>query len=165
MHLEAMPEELPPPGTDGAWVISMTLNGRVHLATSVSELMTELDAGYPRTGSDIERLLARSRAAIWYARVAQGLALADSSTLGAYAPHAFDAEHARIAFEDKAAAVSITAPWTATVPLMLVASHYAPYTSLPRPAGNVVLIDPYTEESFAASLQQAGILQLVHLTG
>lgn len=46
------------------------------------------------------------------------------------------------------------------VPLVLVASGYAPYTATQQPTGNVQWIDPYTETTFLDSLAAIGMLEL-----
>jgi hypothetical protein len=38
--------------------------------------------------------------------------------------------------------------WNHPVPLILIAVDYAPYSSRPKPVGNVIFVDPYTETSF-----------------
>lgn len=51
--------------------------------------------------------------------------------------------------------------WTADFPLILVASLYQPYTETPRPAGEVIVIDPHTEKSFLEAFTQLGLARLV----
>jgi hypothetical protein len=41
-----------------------------------------------------------------------------------------------------------TPVWNHPVPLILIAVDYAPYSSRPKPVGNVIFVDPYTETSF-----------------
>ncbi|ACV79023.1 hypothetical protein [Nakamurella multipartita] len=51
--------------------------------------------------------------------------------------------------------------WPADLPpLILVATDYAPYTSAPRPHGNVVLLDPHTETTYLDSLAELGLIRL-----
>lgn len=55
--------------------------------------------------------------------------------------------------------------WNGPVPLLLVASHYAPYTTLPAPVGDaVILVDPYTEKGYLASLDQLGLVTFRELS-
>ena len=54
--------------------------------------------------------------------------------------------------------------WDAPVPLVLVASYYQPYTSLPGPVqvdpGEVIWLDPSSDEALIASLARAGVIGL-----
>lgn len=55
--------------------------------------------------------------------------------------------------------------WTHRVPLVLVSTHYAPYTDIERPAGNILWIDPAKETDFLSSLYDAGLLDYRVYTG
>lgn len=67
---------------------------------------------------------------------------------------------------DSAGEEAVSFEWPADLPpLILVASDYAPYTSAPRPHGNVVLLDPHTETTYLDSLAELGLIRLfVHAT-
>ncbi|PWJ25673.1 hypothetical protein ATK17_1809 [Branchiibius hedensis] len=55
--------------------------------------------------------------------------------------------------------------WGEPVPLVLVASHYAPYTELAAPSGDgVILVDPYTEKGYLAGLDQLGLVTFRELS-
>lgn len=55
--------------------------------------------------------------------------------------------------------------WNYPVPLVLVATLYAPYTDQPAPAGdNVILVDPYTEKGYLASLHRLGLVTFTELS-
>lgn len=48
--------------------------------------------------------------------------------------------------------------WTHSIPLVLVRTDYAPFTSWPAPTGNVMMVDPYTERTLLVSI--SGIREL-----
>ena len=47
------------------------------------------------------------------------------------------------------------------VPLYLIATDYAPFTDVPRPAGNVVYLDPSTETAYLISLHEMGLVRFL----
>lgn len=51
--------------------------------------------------------------------------------------------------------------WNRVVPLVLVSSDYHPYTLVPAPTGNIIWLDPRTEESLLRTAITAGALQVV----
>lgn len=51
--------------------------------------------------------------------------------------------------------------WKAPVPLVLVASLFAPWTERERPAGNVVWIDPTDDITMLDSLQETGLIEII----
>jgi hypothetical protein len=46
--------------------------------------------------------------------------------------------------------------WEEAVPLVLIVTDYAPYTTIPAPQGHVVWIDPSEEGRYVASLAALG---------
>lgn len=57
---------------------------------------------------------------------------------------------------------AIFTEWTnADVPLVLVATEYAPYGTAVKPAGNVMWVDPFTETTFLDTLSEIGIVELL----
>lgn len=55
----------------------------------------------------------------------------------------------------------VTLQWPDSLPpLVLVATDYAPYTTAPRPHGNVLLLDPHTETTWLDSLAEIGLIRL-----
>lgn len=64
-------------------------------------------------------------------------------------------------FADKDQAVVDVEEWGHTMPLLLVATDYAPYTKLPAPKGNIQWVDPATELTLLLSLQALGDLELL----
>lgn len=55
--------------------------------------------------------------------------------------------------------------WDAAVPLVLIATDFAPYTERERPEGEILWVDPATELTFLQSLASVDLIQLwVHET-
>jgi hypothetical protein len=54
-------------------------------------------------------------------------------------------------------AVRLDSVWEKPVPLILISTHYAPYTELPAPDGEIGFINPHSEVSFLESTSQLGI--------
>ena len=53
------------------------------------------------------------------------------------------------------------AEWPEAVPLYLIATDYAPFTDVPRPAGNVVYLDPSMETAYLISLHEVGLVRFL----
>ena len=51
--------------------------------------------------------------------------------------------------------------WRWDVLLVLIATDYAPFTDVARPAGNVVYLDPSTETAHLISLHEAGLVSFL----
>jgi hypothetical protein len=56
-------------------------------------------------------------------------------------------------------ALKVDGTWEHPVKLVGIATDYAPYTGLPAPKGNIVLIDPYTDVTLLRTLDEAGIIK------
>jgi hypothetical protein len=52
--------------------------------------------------------------------------------------------------------------WTLDVPLVLIPAHYQPFTSLPKPTGRIVWLDPATETTLLDTLAAAGLIRLLN---
>ena len=48
--------------------------------------------------------------------------------------------------------------WEHEVPLLQLATHYAPYTTTPKPIGNITFYSTYTEREFLDALKELGEL-------
>lgn len=59
----------------------------------------------------------------------------------------------------------ISFEWTEVVPLVLIATDYAPYTECEMPTGRIIRLDPSTEVTFLRSLHELGIIELGFLAG
>jgi hypothetical protein len=49
--------------------------------------------------------------------------------------------------------------WTEDVPLVAIATDYAPFTSRPAPTGRVVMLDPSSEMGYCLSLAALGLFE------
>jgi hypothetical protein len=65
------------------------------------------------------------------------------------------------AIGDQPSEPPVTLRWPENLPpLVLVATDYAPYTTAPRPHGNVLMLDPHTETTWLDSLATLGLIQM-----
>ncbi|XKH58592.1 hypothetical protein LG293_16190 (plasmid) [Citricoccus nitrophenolicus] len=161
LKLDTIPERIPAAGADGPWQLAMSTSGSLYLGASLTDLVAALIEDYPVDGTETEQFLSRMRAAIGFAETVQGLRLAEKSSLGAFAPHGMSPQEVAIALEDKKAPVGTEGKWRNNdVPLLVMASHYEPYTCLTAPTGNILSIDPYTELTLLESLSDAKYIEL-----
>lgn len=165
LKIEQVPDTTTlPDGPDGPWTLWMSAGRCGYAAASLTDLVCVLIEDYPVEGTDQDRLISRARAASRFAATVQGARIAERSALGAYEPHGMSRDEVSIAFEDKSSAVSTEGKWrNKEVPLVLVASHYEPYTCLAKPTGNVAYIDPFTELTLLESLRGCGLIELYEL--
>lgn len=150
----------------GEWTHVMVLHdaSTVH-ADSAAEVLEELLPGYDLLDAD-ERVAARIRHARHVAELAQRLHLDRASVAGQYDPS--DPRQAglvHILTMDKSLSLTLELPdapgepadWRPRIPLLLLTTSYAPHTEYRPIGGNVVWIDPTSEEAYLASLQNTGI--------
>lgn len=146
----------------GDWTHVMVLHdGSTVYADSAAEVLEEMIPGYELL-DEAARAEVRGRharqVAAWVQRLhleKAGLDLADAN----------QAALADIMNADKAAALQLELPgapgqaadWLPEVPLVLVSTSYAPHTEYPPLGGNVVWIDPASEDGYLASLQGTGV--------
>lgn len=63
-----------------------------------------------------------------------------------------------VLLHDRRCEVPVFDRWESDIPLFLLASGYAPYTPVPRPAGDrIVWADPHTERTFVDGLAACGL--------
>lgn len=121
---------------------------------TISEVVDQLIPGHARMADD-EQLAARLDAIADAANLAQSLIVASVSD-GTLSEDALS-----VLLHDRRQEVVDLAEWKSNIPLLLVASGYAPYTTLRVPAGpSVVLLDPATERSFLDALGAVGGVEL-----
>lgn len=144
-----------------------------HYADTVTELLgAVLGAGYTDM-SDDEALEARYEAALGMAAAIQtglnqrGLASGDLNlaTAGEAVLTALHVEKTQPWTGMPDAGFGDEARWEHAVPLVLVATDYHPYTSTPKPTGNISFIDPGTETTFLGSLNDLGLVRWSAYTG
>lgn len=166
MTLEGtLPETIPVNPVDGeAFPFAMAFNDAVVLAETRSELTAELIEGYaeiPETEAGNEQaLIARYLSCVDIANTTQGLVAGQAAEAGTFDAAAETEDALTALFTDKAEKIDEITEWSHKVPLVLVASGYAPYTSTPRPAGNVLWLDPFTETTYLDSLANTGLIEL-----
>ena len=125
---------------------SVTYQGASVVADTAAEAMSALIHCYPAL-EEQQALVARYRFA--------EAAAAALQRVYAGAVGSLDAECA----QPKTSPV-FARHWGAPCPLVLLATHYLPYTDTVVPAGNVVLIDPSSTVSLLRSMASAGVIDL-----
>lgn len=123
---------------------------------SVSDLVGAIIPGYGAGTGDEEALIARWQCAAATATQVQQLIAAGAGL----DPAAEDEPTLTAIFADRAGplpAGSLTGgAWGHEVPLVLLATDYEPFTSVPAPRGNVLFIDSSTERAFLRTLAALG---------
>lgn len=161
-----LPETIPVNPVDGTlFPFVMAFNDSVILAETRTELAAELIEGYaeiPDTeAGNEEALFARYRSCVDIANTTQGLIAGQAAETGTFDPAVETEDILTALFTDKSEKIDEIAEWSHKVPLVLVATGYAPYNSTPRPAGNVLWLDPYTETTYLGTLADTGLIELV----
>ncbi len=142
-------------------------------ADTATELVGVLIPGYDtipaETGGDTPASDADHDKALWMrygqavntATVLQESHLAAAVTNGDFDPVAASEDTLTTMLGGKTT-VFTGAEWAEqAVPLYLIATDYAPFTDVARPAGNVVYLDPSTETAHLISLHEAGLVSFL----
>lgn len=140
-------------------------DGEEIVGSTLSDIVDRLIPGYgdlPEGPESYERrLLMRAVTLANVAEKAQAIAVA---ALTAEVPDAVEqlSEDALTAlFHDRHSQVLAIEHWDSDIPLFLPAGGYTPYTDLPRPAGEtVVILDPWDERTFITGILAAGFGEL-----
>lgn len=152
-----------PSRADGlAWPYAMATDNGTLFADTVTELVAELIPGYaglPETADGaIDALHARYEAAVSHANLIQGLLAAVANAEGEFDAAAESESTLTALFADREQFVADFTVWDHQVPVVLIATDYAPYTDVPRPSGNITWLDPATETSLLQSLRDLGVI-------
>lgn len=147
---------LRPDGTQWSHVYGLPGGGSVH-ADSPAEILAEIVPGYEHL-DEASSGQARIRLALTAASQAQDLGIVRA---GLDESDPDDAALAAVLRLDKGAPLTLAAPdqpdvpvpWEGSVPLVLVTTSYAPHTDVAAPAGNIVWIDPTTDQDYLDSLR------------
>lgn len=128
-------------------------------ADTLTELTAALIAGY--SDDETAALLQRHAAAVGLVNARQ----ADLAVAAVEAGERIDQigeEHLTALFASRDEVVEVPeGKWELeTVPLLLMATDYEPYTDRVKPIGNVQFVDPANERSFLGSLSDVGALTL-----
>ncbi len=142
-------------------------------ADTATELVGVLIPGYDtipaETGGDTPASDADHDKALWMrygqavntATVLQESHLAAATNNGDFDPAAASEDTLTTMLGGKTT-VFTGAEWAEqAVPLYLIATDYAPFTDVARPAGNVVYLDPSTETAHLISLHEAGLVSFL----
>ena len=138
----------------------MAVDDTVLAAANLTDLVAALpgmEPGYAALDDD-EALLARWRHAVQAAREAQDQLAHDCAD---FDPASHGSEQLTALFGlDKAVPLDGLHSWIEVVPLVLIATDYAPYTTAPAPAGNVLFLNPADERSLLDTLAELGLIDL-----
>ncbi|WP_156250949.1 hypothetical protein [Pseudactinotalea terrae] len=135
---------------------ALLVDGEAYYADTVTELVAALIPGYD-TDHEIT-LEQRWRMAVLRTNALQ----ADLAVRAVEAdPHLMGRlteEELTALFASRGDLFAVPATWTCDIPLVLIATDFAPYTDRPAPEGNVRFIDPADERGLLMSLTAAGDL-------
>ncbi|GAA4035553.1 hypothetical protein GCM10023063_20110 [Arthrobacter methylotrophus] len=162
----ALPETFPVREDGTQYPFALAWENRAVFAETRTELTAELIDGYaelPETEEgDTGALYARYRASVQIANTLQQVLAASAVEEGTFDPSTQSEDALTAIFTDREQKIDEIAEWTnQDVPLVLVATEYAPYSTATRPAGNVLWVDPFTETTFLKTLSDIGIVELI----
>ena len=134
-------------------------------ADTRTEIIAELLEGYGAIpeGEDGDgiALIARHEAALVLASRLQEMLAADAVNNGTWNAAEASEDVLTAIFTPRSEGVAFDGQvWNETVPLVLVATSFAPLTDRERITGNVLWIDPYTETTFLQTLGEANLIDL-----
>lgn len=159
-----LPEQLPLREDGTQFPFAMSVQDRAIFADTRTELTGQLIEGYDQLTTDgtgdEEALWARYKSSVEVANALQQVLAADATEKGTFDPSVETEDTLTTMFTDRAERIDDVGSWDHTVPLVLVATDYAPYTATAKPAGNVLWADPYTETTYLDSLTQLGVVEL-----
>ena len=160
----ALPDTFPVREDGTPYPFALAWEERAVLAESRTELTAEIIEGYadlPETEEgDTEALYARYRTSVQIANTLQQVLAANATEEGTFDPSTQSEDVLTAIFTDRSEKIDEIAEWTNTVPLVLVATEYAPYSTATKPAGNVLWVDPFTETTFLDTLSDLGLVEL-----
>ena len=164
---------IPPHPDGGVWIYSvLDGSGTVTFADSASELVAMAIPGYGDIPDDDEghdeALIARYAHLVELAERTQHFMVDDAVKSGALVLTEAGEEilTALFAPRDRPWEGAMSASgwtdmdWRHEVPLVLLASDYAPYTLRETPTGRIVWLDPTTEVTYLRSLNELGLIEL-----
>ncbi|WP_251151268.1 hypothetical protein [Cellulosimicrobium sp. Marseille-Q4280] len=128
-------------------------------ADSLTELVAALIAGY--SDDETAALLQRHSAAVGLVNARQADLAVEAAEAGE-AIDAFTEEQLTALFASRDEIVDVPdGKWESeTIPLLLMATDYEPYTDRVKPVGNVKFVDPANERTFLGTLSDVGALTL-----
>lgn len=137
------------------FALLMAGSGSMVFSETRSGIADQVVAGHGEASSDEDRLVLRSDFLAELAAHVQGTVLSSVGTVG------LDEDALTVLLHDRATEVVELDEWDSNVPLLLMATGYAPYTDVPAPVGGTIMwLDPATETTFLDSLARAGAAEL-----
>lgn len=134
-------------------------------ADTRTELVATLLDGYgdiPEGGEGDDRaLISRHEGSLIIASRLQEVFAAEAVNQGRWDQTQASEEVLTAIFTPRSEGPAFTGDWSEKVPLVMVATDFAPLTERERITGNVVWIDPFTETTFLQSLHEAGAIELL----
>lgn len=159
-----LPDQLPVREDGSQFPFALAWDDRAVLAETRTELTAAVIDGYADLPEgeegDTQALFARYESTVQIANTMQQVLAARAAEEGTFDPSVESEDVLTALFTDRGQKIDEIAEWTHSVPLVLVATEYAPYTSATRPAGNVSFLDPYTETTYLDSLSGLGVIEL-----
>ncbi|GAA3668802.1 hypothetical protein FB459_2164 [Yimella lutea] len=149
---------LPPHPHGDAWQFVMLFGDHQQaVADTASELLSLVIDGYGSIVDDQSAFLARLDHAIAVSAGVQHSVVA-SAIDGGYQLDDDDVTTALLSNKGQPLRIPPES-WDQPVALILVATHYAPYTDTPAPSGELVmLVDPSSEKEYLSALDALGLL-------
>ncbi|WP_026535900.1 hypothetical protein [Arthrobacter sp. H14] len=162
--IEGPLEQLPVREDGSPYPFSLTQQNQAIFADTRTELTGHLIEGYANLPGgeegDTEALYIRYQSAVAVANALQPVLAGDATNNGTFDPSVESEDTLTALFADRSEKIDDVGSWDHEVPLVLVATDFAPYTSAPKPEGNVLLVNPYTETTYLDSLSELGVVEL-----
>lgn len=154
---------------DSPWPMVMSTAQGTVLGETAADLIAALVPGYddlvdPADAANPDDVRAAGLVLRWRTCVAtasdvQALICADRAKEGRFDPAAMSEEELSALFADKTVPVEDIETWEhRDVPLVLIATDYAPFTDRAPVGGNVLWLDPSDEMAFLRSMANLGLL-------
>ena len=146
------------------WKYALLRGEQTILADEPGTLLGYLIDGYDDIPDDEEgdeeALVMRVEQAVLICSTIQAMLCADATSEGKFNPAEESEETLTALLGDRTIPVLHVAEWTHEVPLVVLTTDYAPYTTHTPPGGNVWWLDPSDEAIFLQSLSTHGLIQL-----
>lgn len=159
-----LPQPLPVHEDGTPYAFAAFVGENLILGDSRTDVVSGIIDGYgdiPHTEEGhLEALVARYEFAVGVADVHQQIIAADKLNSGEFDHTLEDEETLTSIFRSRRERLPEMSRWDHPVPLVLVGTDYAPYTTLPRPEGNVQWVEPYNETTLLDSLAALDVLEL-----
>lgn len=151
--------------SDGSpWPMALATGQATILGENAADLIAHLIPGYGDLADDDEgndtALIMRWQTCVATASDVQALICADRVQEGRFDPTVETEDALSVLFSDKTVPVEDFGSWdNPDVPLVLIATDYAPFAERPPVTGNVVWLDPSDEVAFLRSLAALGVVE------